>query len=125
MTGLQSAPLFIDCQTTGNVGVWQILLQKSFWGDARKNPEPLMRFDAFYARRRDEGRFHPKSITDLRGGAEKRRSSKEAQRSTFARFLRLFDFRLFQQNRHLAGISLLANDRFAPILLKKSKIERL
>src|SRR5229473_3449517 len=44
MTGLQSAPLFIDCQTTGNVGVWQILLQKSFWGDERKNPEPLMRF---------------------------------------------------------------------------------
>ena len=24
MTGLQSVPLFIDCQTTGNVGVWHL-----------------------------------------------------------------------------------------------------
>ena len=36
--------------------------------------------------------FHPKLITDLR-----RRSSREVQRSTFARFLGLFDFRLLQQ----------------------------
>jgi hypothetical protein len=33
--------------------------------------------------------FHPKSITDLRSGVEKRRSSREVERSTFARFLRL------------------------------------
>jgi hypothetical protein len=39
----------------------------------------------------------PKSITDLRSGTEKRRSSREIQRSTFARFLGLFDFRLLQQ----------------------------
>src|SRR5260370_561158 len=54
--------------------------------------------DAFYARRR-EGTIslHPKSITDLRSGVEKRRSSREVQRSTFARFLGLFDFRLLQQ----------------------------
>jgi len=25
-------------------GIWQILLQKSFWGDERKFFEPLMRF---------------------------------------------------------------------------------
>jgi hypothetical protein len=35
---------------------------------------------------------------DLRSGVEKRRSGKEVQRSTFARFLELFDFRLLQQN---------------------------
>ncbi len=27
-----------------NVACWQILLQKSFWGDERKFLEPLMRF---------------------------------------------------------------------------------
>jgi hypothetical protein len=27
-----------------HVSYWQILLQKSFWGDARKFLEPLMRF---------------------------------------------------------------------------------
>ena len=37
------------------------------------------------------------SITDLRIGVEKRRSSREVQRSIFARFLGLFDFRLLQQ----------------------------
>jgi hypothetical protein len=37
-------------------------------------------------------------ITDLRSGAEKRRSSREVKKSTFARFLVLFDFRLLQHN---------------------------
>src|SRR5205823_13476063 len=41
--------------------------------------------------------FHPKLITDLRRGVERRRNSREVQRSTFARFLGLFDFRLLQQ----------------------------
>src|SRR5258706_12598918 len=41
--------------------------------------------------------YRPKSITGLRRGIEKRRSSRELQRSTFARFLGLFDFRLLQQ----------------------------
>jgi len=27
-----------------DVGIWQILLQKSFWGDERNFSEPLMRF---------------------------------------------------------------------------------
>ena len=36
-------------------------------------------------------------ITGRRSGAEKRHSSREVQRSTFARFLGLFDFRLLQQ----------------------------
>jgi hypothetical protein len=49
--------------------------------------------------------FHPKSITDLRNGAKERCSRREAQRSTFARFLGLFDFRLLQQYRHKADIS--------------------
>jgi hypothetical protein len=36
-------------------------------------------------------------------GAEKLRRSTEVQRSTFARFLGLFDFRLLQQYRHVDG----------------------
>src|SRR5258705_11013537 len=40
--------------------------------------------------------FHPKSTTDLPSSAEKRRSSRKVHRSTFARFLGLFDFRLLQ-----------------------------
>src|SRR5882757_2900834 len=43
------------------------------------------------------GDVHPKSIMDLRSGAKERRSRREAQRSTFARFFGLFDFRLLQQ----------------------------
>src|SRR5689334_7657311 len=76
-----------------HVGLWPILLQKSFWGDERKILEALMRFT-----RRDV-RDHivsSKSITDLRSGTEKPRGRREAQRSTFARFLGLFDFRLLQ-----------------------------
>jgi hypothetical protein len=56
--------------------------------------------DPFYARRCEGPKsVGPKSITDLRSGAKKRRSSREVQRSTFARFLGLFDFRLLQQYR--------------------------
>jgi hypothetical protein len=73
---------------------WRIVLQKSFWGDERKFLEPLVRFASG-----DLGAisFHPKSITDLASGAEKRRNSRKIRRSTFARFLGLFDFRLLQQ----------------------------
>ena len=69
-------------------------MQKSFWGGERKFLEPLMRFT------RGDVRDH----IDLRGGVEKRRSSREVQRSTFARFLGLFDFRLLQQYLPTADI---------------------
>jgi hypothetical protein len=78
-----------------------ILLQKSFWDGERKFLEPLKRFTRGDVR---DHILHPKSITDLRSGVEKRRSSREVQRSTFARFLGLFDFRLLQQNRRKAAI---------------------
>jgi hypothetical protein len=77
--------------------LWQILFQKSFCGGERKFLEPLMSF------MRDDVRdhiVHPKSITDLRSGVEKRRSGREVSKSTFARFLGLFNFRLLQQYRH-------------------------
>src|SRR5260370_27022652 len=45
-----------------------------------------------------------KSITDLRSGAKERRSRREAQRSTFARFFGLFDFRLLQQNLPIVSL---------------------
>jgi hypothetical protein len=69
------------------------IVAKSFWDGERKFLEPLMRLRAA-----TEGTisFHPKSITDLRGGVKKRSSSREVQRSTFARFVGLFDFRLLQ-----------------------------
>src|SRR5258707_4139564 len=50
--------------------------------------------------------FHPKSITDLRSGAKERCSRREAQRSTFARFFGLFDFRLLQQYLPQAAVSI-------------------
>ena len=58
--------------------------------------------DALYARRR-EG---PYRFIQNRSGTsvvalKKRRSRREVQRSTFARFLGLFDFRPLQQYRHL------------------------
>ena len=58
-----------------------------------------VRFEARIRRRR-EGTIsiRPKPITDLRSGVEKRRNSREVQRSTFARFFGSFDFRLLQQN---------------------------
>jgi hypothetical protein len=79
------------------------LLQKSFWGGERKFLEPLMRFTC------GEVRDHivsSKSITHLRNGVEKRRSGREVQRSTLARFLGLFDFRLLQQYPPEAVIAL-------------------
>ena len=81
-----------DIVTAGrHVSKVPILLQKSFRGGERKFLDPLMRLAPGDV-------SHPKSITDLRSGVEMRRSSREVQRSTFARFLGLFDFRLLQQN---------------------------
>jgi hypothetical protein len=79
---------------SGDFRSWQILLQKSFWGEERKFLEPLMRFASG-----DLGdHIVPSKIDqDLPTGAEKRRSSRKIQRSTFARFLGLFDFRLLQE----------------------------
>ena len=70
---------------------------------------------AFYARRCERGPpFRAKLTTDLRSGAEKRRSSREVQRSTFARFLGLFDFRLLQQNPSGSGLHPAAAVRRTP-----------
>jgi hypothetical protein len=71
------------------------IVAKVFLGWRTKIPRAA---DAFYARR-GEGTisFHPKSITHLRNGVEKRRSGREVQGSTLARFFGLFDFRLLQQ----------------------------
>jgi hypothetical protein len=86
-------------RAVADVGLWQILSQKSFWSDERNFLAPLMRFTSG-----DVISFHPKSITDLRSGAENRRSGKEVRRSAFARFLALFDFRLLQQYRHFSDM---------------------
>ena len=68
---------------------WQIVLRKSFWGVEQKFLEPLMRLT------RGDVRDHIVSSRIDHGascGVEKRRSSREVQRSTFTRFLGLFDF---------------------------------
>jgi hypothetical protein len=57
--------------------------------------------DAFYARRRED--VSSKSITDVRSGNEKPRRSREVQRSPFARFSGLFDFRLLQRYPSCSG----------------------
>ena len=70
------------------------IVAKVFSGCERKFLEPPMRFT------RGDARDHiasSKTITDLRSGVEKQRGGGEVQRSTFARFLGLFDFRLLQQ----------------------------
>jgi hypothetical protein len=73
-----------------------ILFQKSFWGDERKLLEPMMRFT-----RGDVRDYIVSSKIDhgYRRGAKERRRRREAQRSTFARFFGLFDFRLLEQYR--------------------------
>ena len=70
----------------------RILLKKSIWGDARKFLRPA---DRLYVRRREGPYCLPKSITSLGNVADKRCSSREAPRSTFARFFALLDFRFF------------------------------
>src|SRR3979411_187977 len=74
-----------------DVGLWQILLQKSFWGDERKFLEPLMRFTHGDVR---DHIVSSKSITDLRSGAKERRSRREAQSQLSRDFLgcSIFDF---------------------------------
>src|SRR5580765_4290815 len=93
----KESPLWI------NVSFWRsaatsdlpaILLQKSFWGGERKFLEPLRRFT------RGDVRDHivsSKIDHQPLWRVEKRRSSREVQRSTFARFSGSLDFRLLQQ----------------------------
>jgi hypothetical protein len=110
LLGELSQPLGIPLRSSSGrdtVRYWQILLQKSFRGGEQKFLEPLMRLA------RGDVRDHIASSKinhDLRSGVEERHSSREVQRSTFARFLGLFDFRLLQQNRHFSDISDLAGD---------------
>jgi hypothetical protein len=78
----------------GDFRFWQILLQKSLWCGERKFLELLMRFCA--AGRERTLSFHPKPITGLRSGVERRRSGREVQRSAFAGFLKLVNFRFLQ-----------------------------
>jgi hypothetical protein len=80
---------------------WRIVLKNSFWGDVRKFLGQLMRLT------RDDVRDHiisSKIDHAPRSGADKRCISRDALRSTFARFLALSDFRVFQHNRREADI---------------------
>ena len=74
-----------------------ILLKKSFEGDERNFPGPLMRF----ARRDEEGTTSllRKTTTKLRIRATEHCNDGVVQTSTFARFLASFDFRLLQHYR--------------------------
>jgi hypothetical protein len=71
-------------------------LKKSFGGGERNFLEPLMRFV------RNDVKDHvvsQKTTTDFPLGAMQHPSGGLVKRSTFARFLEFFDFRLFQQYR--------------------------
>ena len=70
------------------------IVAKVFLGWRTKLLEPLMPFAHGDVR---DHIVSLESITDLLSGAAERRSSKEVQRSTFARFLGVFYFRLLQQ----------------------------
>jgi len=68
--------------------------------------------DAFYARRREGPyRFHPNRSRTSVVAFEKRRSGREVQRSTFARFSGSLDFRLLQQYLPRADIAPVSVDR--------------
>ena len=54
-----------------------IMLQKSFWGADRKFLEPLVRF--MRGDVRDHIGVHPKSITDLRSGAESEATAEKSK----------------------------------------------
>ena len=72
----------------------EILLQKSFWGGERKFLEPLMPFE--HGDVRDHVVSSKIDHSPPMVALKKRRSSREVQKSPFARFLGLFDFRLLQ-----------------------------
>ena len=65
------------------------IVAKVFWGDERKCLEQLMRFTSGDVR---DHIVSSKIDHGLRSSAEKRRSGREVQRSTLARFSGLFDF---------------------------------
>jgi hypothetical protein len=71
-----------------------ILLQKAFWGGDRNFSGPLMRFARGDMR---DTSFRTKTTRELRIGVTEYCSGHVGQKSTFARFLTSFDFRLLQQ----------------------------
>jgi hypothetical protein len=86
------------CLFDRDVRVWQIVLQKSFWGNERNFVGPLMRF--VYG----DGRVLVVSYENHHGPSHRRCRAcggGTAFRAAFARFLSSFDFRLLQQYRHL------------------------
>jgi hypothetical protein len=70
-----------------------IVLQKSFGRDERNFLEPWMLIVSSDVR---DTSLLRKTTTDLRIGATEHRSGRVVQKSTFARFLASFDFRLLQ-----------------------------
>jgi hypothetical protein len=80
-------------------------VEKVFLADERKFLGPLMRFV------RGDVRDHivsPKIDHRLRSSATKRRSGREVEKSTFARFSVSSDFRLLQQYQRQSGKHMLA-----------------
>jgi hypothetical protein len=78
------------------MSLWVDTVEKVFWGGERNFPEPLMRFVRNDV---ETTSFLRKTTTDFRIGAMQHPSGGLVQKSTFARFLEFFDFRLFQQYR--------------------------
>src|SRR5438034_6399633 len=69
--------------------------------------------DAFRSTRYEGPHRFTKTTRELRIGVTEYCSGHVGQKSTFARFLTSFDFRLLQQYRHIRDIStVLADDRY-------------
>jgi hypothetical protein len=93
------------CITTGLVAndrFWRIVLKMCFLAEERNFLQPLMRFALGDVR--DLIVLH-KTTTDLRIGPTELCSGRNVEESTFARFSRSFDFRLFQHYRRRSGRS--------------------
>jgi|SRR5580704_2310286 hypothetical protein len=84
-------PVATKQPTSRQVGFVPILLKKSFGGDERNFPGPLMRFA-----RSGTTSLLRKTTTELRIRATEHYNDGVVQTSTFARFLASFDFRLLQ-----------------------------
>jgi hypothetical protein len=86
-----------------HVGLWPIVLQKSFWGGDQNFSGPLMPFargdmrDHLALHKNDHGASYGRATQYYSGGA--------GCKSAFARFSASFNFRLLQQNRPLTDIS--------------------
>src|SRR5437879_13502354 len=97
-----------------------MLSKKSFGGNKRNFLKLLMRFV------RSDVRDHialRKTTTDRRIDTKEHRNGGVIQKSTFARFLASFDFRLFRQHRPLTDLGSSPCDTAVDLNAQRDKVD--